>query len=85
LIDDGVLYVGTENNRMYAFNADNGQSIWAQPFQARDGEKLLVTPAVVGQTLIALPNLAGGDPVRLYGLNKNTGALLWRYPPQKTQ
>jgi outer membrane protein assembly factor BamB len=85
LIEDGVVYIGTEQNRMYAFKADNGQAVWAQPFQAHDGENLLVTPVVVSQTLIALPNLAGGDPVRLYGLNKNTGALLWRYPPPKTQ
>ncbi len=85
LIAEDVVYVGTEQNRLYAFKADNGQAVWAQPFQARDGESLLVTPVVVSQTLIVLPNLAGGDPVRLYGLNKNTGALLWRYPPQKTQ
>jgi outer membrane protein assembly factor BamB len=85
LVSDGIVYIGTESNKMYAFKADTGQMVWAQPFQARDGENFLVTPAVVSQTLLALPNLAGGDPVRLYGLNKNTGALVWRYPPQKTQ
>lgn len=85
LVDGEVVYVGTEQNRLYAFNANSGQPVWAQPFQAHDGESLLVTPVIVSQTLLALPNLAGGDPVRLYGLNKATGALLWRYPPQKTQ
>jgi outer membrane protein assembly factor BamB len=85
LVEDGVVYVGTDTHRMYAFNASNGQSVWAQPFQAHDGESLLVMPAVNDTTLIVQPNLAGGDPVRLYGLNKNTGALLWRYPPQRNQ
>ena len=85
LVADGVVYVGTDQHRMYAFNADTGQAVWAQPYSARDGENFLVTPIINGNTLLALPNLAGGDPVRLYGLNKSTGAYLWRYPPAPTQ
>ena len=85
LVIDGVVYVGTEQNKMYALRASDGQTIWPQPFQAHDGENLLVTPIVISDTLVVAPNLAGGDPVRLYGLNKSTGALLWRYPPAKTQ
>lgn len=85
LVADGVVYVGTEGNKLYAFNANNGQTVWAQPYQGRDGENLLVTPVISGNTLVVVPNIAGGDPVRLIGLNKNTGALLWRYPPQKSQ
>ena len=85
LVDNGIVYVGTEGNRMYAFRASNGQMIWPQPYQARDGENLLVTPIVISDTLVVLPNLAGGDPVRLIGLDKNTGVLVWRYPPAKTQ
>ncbi len=85
LVSGGIVYVGTETNKLYAFKADNGQSVWPQPYQAHDGENFLVTPVVVSQTLLAMPNLAGGDPVRLYGLDKNTGTLLWRYPAQKTQ
>jgi len=80
LVDDGIVYVGTDQNRMYAFKADTGQAVWTQPYKARDGESLLVTPVVNNTTLLVLPNLAGGNPTRLIGLNKNTGQELWFYP-----
>lgn len=83
LVDEGVVYVGTDRNRLYAFKADTGQSVWTEPYKARDGESLLVTPIVNNTTLIVLPNLAGGNPVRLIGLNKNTGQELWVYPPRQ--
>ena len=80
LVDDGVVYVGTDRDRMYAFKADTGQSVWAESYKAPDGENLMVTPSVNGTTLVVLPNLAGGTPTRLFGLNKNTGQELWLYP-----
>jgi outer membrane protein assembly factor BamB len=79
LVADGVVYVGTDQRKMYALEAGNGRTIWT--FTARDGEMLLVTPALDGDTLVVLPNLAGADPIRLYGLNKTTGAQQWRFPP----
>ncbi len=79
LVDDGIVYVGTDRSLMYAFKADSGQSIWSGPYKGREGESLLVTPIVTNTTLLVLPNLAGGDPVRLIGLNKNTGQELWLY------
>jgi outer membrane protein assembly factor BamB len=66
---------------MYALDAATGRAIWPAPFTARDGEMLLVTPVLDGDTLVVLPNLAGANPNRLYVLNKNTGAQLWQYPP----
>jgi outer membrane protein assembly factor BamB len=79
LVTEGIVYVGTDRNRLYAFKADTGQSIWPEPYKAREGESLLVTPIVTDTTLLVLPNLAGADPVRLIGLNKNTGQELWLY------
>lgn len=83
LVDNGIVYVGTDRNLMYAFKADTGQSVWAAPYKARDGESLMVTPNVFSTTLIVLPNLAGGTPTRLFGLNKNTGQELWLYPAKQ--
>jgi outer membrane protein assembly factor BamB len=83
LVDNGVVYVGTDRNRMYAFKADTGQSVWTEPYKARDGESMMVTPSVNGSTLVVLPNLAGANPARLIGLNKNTGQELWVYPARQ--
>ncbi len=83
LVSEGVVYVGTDQFRMYAFRADSGQSVWAAPYKARDGETLMVTPNVVSTTLVVLPNLAGGTPTRLFGVNKNTGPELWLYPAKQ--
>ena len=80
LVDEGIVYVGTDRNRLYAFKADTGQSIWPEAYKAREGENLSVTPIVNNNTLLVLPNLAGSNPVRLIGLNKNTGQELWLYP-----
>ena len=85
LVADGVIYVGTDQNKIYALETETGRSVWQNPFNARDGEMMLITPPISGDSLIVLPNLAGADPVRLYGLNKATGALLWRFPPAPTQ
>jgi hypothetical protein len=43
----------------------------------------MVTPNVLSTTLVVLPNLAGGTPTRLFGLNKNTGQELWLYPAKQ--
>jgi outer membrane protein assembly factor BamB len=83
LVDDGVVYVGTDRDRLYAFKADTGQAVWAEPYKARDGESLMVTPAVYNTTLVVQPNLAGGTPTRLLGLNKSTGRELWLYPAKQ--
>jgi outer membrane protein assembly factor BamB len=83
LVDDGIVYVGTDRNQMVALEAATGRSIWNAPYKARDGESLLITPTVFENTLVVLPNLAGANPARLIGLNKNTGQELWRYPAQQ--
>ena len=83
LVENGIVYVGTDRDFMYAFKADTGQSIWAAPYKARDGENLMVTPSVVSTTLVVQPNLAGGTPTRLFGLDKNTGRELWLYPAKE--
>ena len=77
---DGVVYIGTDQFKVYALDATNGRSKWQAPYAARDGDSFLSTPALSGSVLVIAPNLATGDPIRLYGLNKDTGAMLWRFP-----
>ncbi len=83
LVADGIVFVGTDHNRLYAFKADTGQAVWTEPYKARDGENLLVTPVLQGNTLLVLPNLAGATPTRLIGVNKNTGQEMWLYPAKQ--
>jgi outer membrane protein assembly factor BamB len=85
LVTDSVIYVGTDQNKLYALETETGRPVWQTPFTAREGEMLLVTPQLSGDTLVVLPNLAGADPVRLYGINQTTGAQVWRFPPASTQ
>jgi outer membrane protein assembly factor BamB len=80
LVADGVVYIGTDQFKVYALDATNGRSKWQGPYAARDGDSFLSTPALSGSVLVIAPNLATGDPIRLYGLNKDTGAMLWRFP-----
>ena len=81
LVANGVVYIGTDQFKVYALDATNGRSKWQAPYAARDGDAFLSTPALSGSVLVIAPNLATGDPIRLYGLNKDTGAMLWRFPP----
>ncbi len=80
LVAGGKIYVGTDQFKMYALEAATGRAVWQNPFSGKDGEMFVVTPAISGTTLIALPNLAGGTPTRLYGLNAETGAQLFVFP-----
>ncbi len=83
LVEGGTVYVGTDTHHIYALNQKTGQFVWPAPFTARDGESMLVTPILKGDTLLVLPNLAGTDPVELYGVYKSNGGLAWRYPAAK--
>jgi outer membrane protein assembly factor BamB len=83
LVANGIVYVGTDQHHMYALKQDTGQPAWPGPFNGRDGENMLVTPVLKGDILLALPNLAGSDPIQLYGLDKNNGQMAWRYPAAK--
>lgn len=80
LVANNKIFVGTDQFKMYALDMD-GRPYWQIPFSGKDGEMFIVTPALSGTNLIALPNLAGATPTRLYGLNADTGAQLWFYPP----
>jgi outer membrane protein assembly factor BamB len=67
---NGVLYVGSYDNNLYALNAATGEFIWKFP---ADGG--IVSRPVVSEGTIYF----GSEDKRLYGVNLRTGKPLWSY------
>ena len=80
LVTADAIYVGTDQFKLYALGINNGRSVWQGPFVGQDGETMLTTPVLVGDSLLVQPMLSGANPVRLYSINKVTGAEQWRFP-----
>ena len=68
-IEDGVVYVGSENQRVYALDAITGEAEW----QYKTGG-LVWHPPAVAEGMAFVGSLDG----YVYGLEANTGELLWR-------
>jgi outer membrane protein assembly factor BamB len=67
---EGTLFIGAEDNYLYALNAEDGKLIW----KCRTGGHIYSTPAVVGNIVYA----SSTDGV-LYAVDsKNKGSILWR-------
>ena len=68
-VENGVLYIGSQDKNIYALNADTGAFIWK-----------FATNAPVEST-VAVSNgkvYTGGDDGYVYCLDANTGALQWK-------
>ena len=68
--DQGKLYVGSRDGRLYCLNAENGSKIW--DFQT--GERIRSTPLVHN----GLVNFGSWDG-NLYALNAQTGEVNWHF------
>ncbi|MCX6666369.1 MAG: PQQ-binding-like beta-propeller repeat protein, partial [Euryarchaeota archaeon] len=67
---DGVLYVGSADNKVYAFYASNGSKIW----EYTTGSYIFSSPAVAeGKVYI------GSFDNKIYALNANNGSKIWSY------
>src|ERR1700694_3261353 len=66
----GVVYVGSEDDNVYALNANTGAKIWA--FQT--GGFVNSSPAVVGGVVYV-----GSADWNVYALNASTGAQMWAF------
>jgi outer membrane protein assembly factor BamB len=69
-IVNGFVYVGSEDDDVYAVNATTGAKLWSYP----TGSAVTTSPTVVNGVVY----VGSGDDV--YALNATTGVELWTYP-----
>ena len=70
-MSNGVVYVGSEDDNVYALNASTGALIWKY---ATGGMIMVSSPAVAdGRVYI------GSNDYNVYSLNASNGALIWKY------
>ena len=68
-ISDGVVYVGSQDNNVYAFDSADGDVRW------KTGTGMVQdSPAVSGGIIYV-----GSQDQHLYALNKTTGESIWQY------
>ena len=70
-VEYGLVYVGSEDGKLYAFNASTGATLWT----ATTTGDVLSSPAVANGVVYV-----GSDDGKLYAFNANTGALLSGWP-----
>jgi hypothetical protein len=69
-VSNGVVYVGSDDDKLYAFNATTGAKLWS----ATTGNSIDGSPAVAGNTVFV-----GCNDDYVYAFNGSTGALVWKY------
>jgi outer membrane protein assembly factor BamB/tRNA A-37 threonylcarbamoyl transferase component Bud32 len=70
LYHNGVIYIGSYDNNLYALNASNGEFIWKY---ATDG-------GVVGKPAVFENNLyVGSEDFRLHTISSRSGKVIWTY------
>jgi PGF-pre-PGF domain-containing protein len=67
---NGTVYVGSEDDNVYALNADTGAPLWT----FTTGGWVLSSPAVINGTVYV-----GSEDDKVYALNTNSGAQLWTF------
>ncbi|HNS83537.1 MAG TPA: PQQ-binding-like beta-propeller repeat protein, partial [Methanolinea sp.] len=67
---DGVVYIGSDDHSLYAFNAVTGDLIWS--YMA--GREIRSSPAVADGVVYF-----GSDDYNIYALDAGTGDLIWNF------
>src|SRR3990170_3186583 len=70
VVSDGVVYVGSLDNNVYALNASNGAVVWKYTTGAN-----VLSPAAVANGVVYV----GSEDYNVYALNATTGAYIWSY------
>jgi len=70
-IANGILYIGSDDNRIYALDASTGVQIW----NFTTGDKIGWSSPAVADGIVYI----GSNDKKLYALNASTGAHLWNY------
>jgi len=68
-VSNGVVYVGSENNNVYALRY-TGVKVWNYP----TGDAVLSSPAVTNGTVYV-----GSENNKVYALNATTGVKVWSF------
>jgi outer membrane protein assembly factor BamB len=69
-VDGDVLYVGSNNGFLRAFDLNTSEQIWEQNLQ----REILSAPVVTTSTVFA-----GSLDSHLYALNKTDGSIMWKF------
>jgi outer membrane protein assembly factor BamB len=88
------VYVGANDGKVYAFNAATGANLWTSALLTNAGGFIQGGPAVQLKTysdgsyphafdlvVVGTRNLSDTATNKIYGLNGNTGAVVWTYAP----
>jgi len=67
---NGVVYIGSDDNNVYALNATTGALLWSYETNGEVESSPVVANGVV---------YVGSDDGNVYALNATTGALVWSY------
>jgi len=70
-VANGVVYVGSEDHNLYAFNVQTGAEVWSAPTGAGIDSSSAVANGVV---------YVGSEDHNLYAFNAQTGAEVWSAP-----
>jgi eukaryotic-like serine/threonine-protein kinase len=70
VLQDGVIYFGSNDNNVYAVAADSGRQLWAHA----TGGAVAATPAIVGGVVYV-----GSYDGKFYALDAKTGAARWKF------
>jgi outer membrane protein assembly factor BamB len=69
-LSDGVVYVGADDAKVYALNAETGEQLWN--FETGD---VVRSPAIVSDGIVYV----GSNDNNLYALDAETGNLMWQH------
>jgi len=72
VVQDGVVYTGTYNGLLYAFDASTGAVLWT--YQTASGGASYASPAINNKKVYY-----GSLDGNVYALNASTGAKVWSY------
>ncbi len=70
-VANGVVYIGSDDQNVYALNATTGAKLW----NYTTGGSVISSPAVAN----GIVYVGSGSDDNLYALNATTGAKLWNY------